>query len=163
MEPHATIARWDDDGSLTLYDANQGVSRAHDTIAEVLGLEPEKLRILSPHVGGGFGSKGTPRPTVIVAALAAKLAGRPVKLAATRQQMFAFVGYRTPSIQRLRLGAAREGNIEALDHLVFEQTSTVREFAEQTAVCSRMMYTAANRRTGHRIAALDVPTPAWMR
>jgi xanthine dehydrogenase YagR molybdenum-binding subunit len=163
MEPHATIARWNDDGSLTLYDSSQGVSRAHDSLAEVLGLEPDQLRIVSPHVGGGFGSKGTPRPNAVIAALAAKLAGRPVKLAATRQQLFAFVGYRTPTIQHMRLGADAEGRLVAIDHQVEEQTSTLKEFAEQTATCTRMMYATPNLRTGHRVAALDVPTPAWMR
>ena len=144
MEPHATIAVWDDDGSLTLYDSTQGVTRAHDSLAEVLDLEPDQLRIVSPHVGGGFGAKGTPRPNAVIAALAAKLAGRPVKLAATRQQLFAFVGYRTPTIQHLRVGADADGTLVAIDHQVSEQTSTLKEFAEQTATCTRMMYGSPN-------------------
>src|SRR5205814_4777408 len=86
-----------------------------------------------------------------------------VKLAITRQQMFAFVGYRTPTIQRLRLGANRDGRLTAIGHEVVEQSSTIREFAEQTAVVTRMMYAAPNRRTTHRLATLDVPTPSWMR
>jgi xanthine dehydrogenase YagR molybdenum-binding subunit len=163
MEPHATLARWGDDGGLTLYDSTQGAPRARDTIAGVFGLPAEKVRVISPHVGGGFGSKGTPRPTAIAAALAARHVGRPVKLTATRQQMFAFVGYRTPTIQRLRLGTDTDGRLQALVHDVAEQTSTVREFAEQTAVPSRMMYASTTRRTSHRVAALDVPTPSWMR
>jgi xanthine dehydrogenase YagR molybdenum-binding subunit len=162
MEPHATLAVWSG-GDLTLYDSTQGAPRARDVIAGVLGLPPERVRVISPHVGGGFGSKGTPRPTVIAAALAARHVERPVKLAATRQQMFAFVGYRTPTIQRVRLGADADGHLQAIAHLVAEQTSTMREFAEQTAVPTRMMYAAPNRRTGHRLAALDVPTPSWMR
>jgi xanthine dehydrogenase YagR molybdenum-binding subunit len=162
MEPHATLALWSG-GDLTLYDSTQGAPRARDTIAKVFGLEPERVRVISPHVGGGFGSKGTPRPTVIAAALAAQHVDRPVKLAATRQQMFAFVGYRTPTIQRVRLGADAEGHLQAIDHVAFEQTSTIREFAEQTTVPTRMMYASPNRRTGHRLAALDVPTPSWMR
>ncbi|MEA2384515.1 MAG: xanthine dehydrogenase YagR molybdenum-binding subunit [Solirubrobacteraceae bacterium] len=162
MEPHATLALWSG-GDLTLYDSTQGAPRARDTIAKVLGLAPERVRVISPHVGGGFGSKGTPRPTVIAAALAAQHVDRPVKLAATRQQMFTFVGYRTPTIQRVRLGADAEGRLHAIDHVAFEQTSTIREFAEQTTVPTRMMYASPNRRTGHRLAALDVPTPSWMR
>ena len=162
MEPHATLALWSG-GDLTLYDSTQGAPRARDTIAKVFGLEPERVRVISPHVGGGFGSKGTPRPTVIAAALAAQHVDRPVKLAATRQQMFTFVGYRTPTIQRVRLGADAEGHLQAIDHVAFEQTSTIREFAEQTTVPTRMMYASPNRRTGHRLAALDVPTPSWMR
>jgi xanthine dehydrogenase YagR molybdenum-binding subunit len=162
LEPHATLALWED-GGLTLYDSSQGAPRARDTIASVFGLPAEKVRVISPHVGGGFGSKGTPRPTAIAAALAARHVERPVKLAATRQQMFAFVGYRTPTIQRMRLGADTDGRLHALVHEVAEQTSTVREFAEQAALPSRMMYASATRRTAHRVAALDVPTPAWMR
>jgi xanthine dehydrogenase YagR molybdenum-binding subunit len=162
MEPHATLAVWSG-GDLTLYDSTQGAPRARDTIADVFGLPPERVRVISPHVGGGFGSKGTPRPTVIAAAMAARHVDRPVKLAATRQQMFTFVGYRTPTIQRVRLGADAEGHLQAIDHVAFEQTSTVREFAEQTTVPTRMMYASPNRRTGHRLAALDVPTPSWMR
>jgi len=162
MEPHATVALWEGD-TLVLYDSNQGAAAARAKIAGVLGLEPDQVRIISPHVGGGFGSKGTPHPHVILAALCAKVTGRPVKLAVTRQQMFALTGYRTPTIQRLRLGADRSGKLSAIGHDVAEQTSTVKEFAEQTAVVTRMMYAAPNRRTSHRLAPLDVPTPSWMR
>jgi xanthine dehydrogenase YagR molybdenum-binding subunit len=119
--------------------------------------------VISPHVGGGFGSKGTPRPHVLVAAMAAQHTHRQVKLAATRQQMFAFTGYRTPTIQRLRLGASREGRLVAIGHDVVEQTSKLTEFAEQTAVVTRMLYASPNRRTSHKLAELDVPTPSWMR
>jgi xanthine dehydrogenase YagR molybdenum-binding subunit len=162
MEPHATMAVWEA-GGVTLYDSTQGAPAARDTIADVLGLERSQVRVISPHVGGGFGSKGTPRPHVVLAALCAKVSGRPVKLAVTRQQMFDITGYRTPTIQRLRLGSDREGRMSAIGHDVVEQTSTVREFAEQTATATRIMYAAPNRRTSHRLAALDVPTPSWMR
>jgi xanthine dehydrogenase YagR molybdenum-binding subunit len=162
MEPHATTAVWDADG-VTLYDSTQGAPAARDSIADVLGLERSQVRVISPHVGGGFGSKGSPRPHVVLAALCAKAAGRPVKLAVTRQQMFDITGYRTPTIQRLRLGADGDGRLTAIGHEVVEQTSTVREFAEQTATATRIMYAAPNRRTSHRLAALDVPTPSWMR
>jgi xanthine dehydrogenase YagR molybdenum-binding subunit len=162
MEPHATLALWRD-GDLTLYESTQGAPMARNAIAKVLGLEPERVRVIAPHVGGGFGSKGTPKPNAIVAALAAHHVQRPVKLAVTRQQMFAITGYRTPTIQRLRLGADSEGRLTAIWHEVFEQSSTLREFAEQTAVPTRTMYAAPNCRTSHRLARLDVPTPTWMR
>ena len=162
MEPHAALAWWDG-GDLTIHDSSQGVAIARQTIARVLGLPRERVRVISEHVGGGFGSKGLPRPTAILAALAAAAVGRPVKVAATRREMFAFTGYRTPTIQRLRLGAARDGRLGAIVHEVVEQTSTVKEFAEQTAVVTRMMYAAPHRRTTHRVAALDVPTPSWLR
>ncbi len=91
------------------------------------------------------------------------VAGRPVKLALTRQQMFALVGYRTPTIQRVRLGAGSDGRLTAIVHDIVEQTSKIKEFAEQTGVPTRMMYAAPNRRVTHRLAALDVPVPSWMR
>jgi xanthine dehydrogenase YagR molybdenum-binding subunit len=95
--------------------------------------------------------------------MAARVVGRPVRLALARQHQFSVVGYRTPTIQRIRLGAGADGVLRAISHEVIEQTSTVREFAEQTAVGTRMMYAAAARRTAHKLARLDVPTPAWMR
>jgi xanthine dehydrogenase YagR molybdenum-binding subunit len=159
MEPHATLAVWEG-GECTLYDSTQGPFSAAKALSDVLGAP---VRVVAPHVGGGFGSKGTPRPHAALAAMAAKIVGRPVKLAVTRQQMFSITGYRTPTIQRMRLGADRDGRLTAIGHDVWEQTSTVREFAEQTATVTRMLYAAPNRRTTHRLAALDVPTPSWMR
>jgi xanthine dehydrogenase YagR molybdenum-binding subunit len=162
MEPHATTAVWEGDG-LTLYDSDQGPYAYREIVAKRLGLEPEQVRVIATHVGGGFGSKGLPRPHVIVAALAAKHVGRPVKLAVTRQQMFTLTGYRTPTIQRLQLGAERDGRLVAIAHDVVEQTSTLEEFAEQTALATRMMYASPSRRATHRLVRLDVPTPSWMR
>ena len=162
MEPHATIAVWEN-GGLTLYDSNQGAWQVAQTIARVLGIPAGQVRVISRHVGGGFGSKGTPRPHVVLAAMCAQHVQRPVKLALTRQQMFTLTGYRTPTIQRLRLGADRDGRLTAIAHDVVEQTSTVQEFAEQTAVPTRMMYASPNRRTTHRLVALNLPTPSWMR
>ncbi|MFF3226966.1 xanthine dehydrogenase family protein molybdopterin-binding subunit [Nocardia suismassiliense] len=168
LEPHACIAIWhpegDDGPRVTLYDSTQGVHTVRTTLAPLFGLEPQQLRVIAPHVGGGFGSKGAPHAHNVLALLAAQRSGgRPVKLALTRQQMFALVGYRTPTIQRIRLGADRNGKLTALAHDVIEQTSRIKEFAEQTAVSSRMMYRVPNRRTSHRLAALDVAVPFWMR
>ncbi|MCG5218566.1 xanthine dehydrogenase family protein molybdopterin-binding subunit [Streptosporangium sp. KLBMP 9127] len=162
MEPHATLALWED-GDLTLYDSIQGVSTGRDSVAKVFGLPPEQVRVHAPHVGGGFGAKGSPRPNAILAAMCARAIRRPVKLAVTRQQMFSFTGYRTPTIQRVRLAADAGGLLTAVAHDVVEQTSRVTEFAEQTAIATRIMYGAPNRGTSHRLARLDVPTPSWMR
>lgn len=167
MEPHACIAVWDESSGrpqVTLYDSTQGVHVVRTTLAPLFGLEPAQFRVRSPHVGGGFGAKGAPHAHNVLAVLAARRShGRPVKFALTRQQMFALVGYRTPTHQRIRLGADHDGRLTALSHEVIETTSRVKEFAEQTAVASRMMYAAPNRRTSHRLAALDVPVPFWMR
>jgi xanthine dehydrogenase YagR molybdenum-binding subunit len=162
MEPHAAMAEWQD-GQLILHDSTQGASTARDTIAQVLGLPAGRVRVISPHVGGGFGSKGTPRPQTVLAAIAAQVAGRPVKVAFTRQQMWPLTGYRTPTIQRVRLGADASGRLTVITHDVIEQTSAIDEFAERTAAVTRMLYAAANRRTTHRLVRLNVPTPSWMR
>jgi xanthine dehydrogenase YagR molybdenum-binding subunit len=162
MEPHATMAVWES-GRLTLYDSTQAPVLVAEAVAKAFGLAPGDVRVIATHVGGGFGSKLRAGPHVIAAAMAARVAGRPVKLAVTRQQMFAVTGYRTPTIQRVRLGAGPDGRLTAIAHDVIEQTSAVSEFAEQTAVATRMMYAAPARRTTHRLAPLDMPRPAWMR
>jgi xanthine dehydrogenase YagR molybdenum-binding subunit len=162
LEMHATMAAWNDDG-VTLHDSNQGPHGVRDDVAKAFALPPERVRVISPYVGGGFGSKAFTHPHVILTVMAAKLAGRPVKCMLTRQQMFSLVGYRTPTIQRVRLATDRDGRLTAIVHEVIEQTSTIEEFAEQTAVATRMMYAAPNRRTTHRLAKLDVPTPSIFR
>jgi xanthine dehydrogenase YagR molybdenum-binding subunit len=162
MEPHATVAAWHGD-ALTVYDATQGPARTAGQIAAVFGLEPGQVRVIAEHVGGGFGAKGMPRANVILAAMAARVTGRPVKCAVTRAQMFAVTGHRAPSIQRVRLGAGPDGRLAAVGHDVVDQTSTLKEFAEQSAVATRHMYAAPHRRTTHRVVRLDVPTPSWMR
>jgi len=163
MEPHATLAMWHEGGGVTIFDSNQGATIVKNTVARAFGLAPEDVRVISPHVGGGFGSKGTPRPHVILAIMASQAVKRPVKLAVTRQQMFALTGYRTPTIQRMRLGSGRDGRLTAICHDAILQTSRIREFGEQAALPTRMMYAAPNRRTTHRLVALNVPTPSWMR
>ena len=178
MEPHATVAAWQDDTltcwlpggqpprppeKLVLYDATQGPSRTAGQVAAVFGLEPGQVRVIAEHVGGGFGAKGMPRANVILAAMAARMTGRPVKCAVTRPQMFTVTGHRAPSIQRVRLGAGPDGRLTALCHDVIDQTSTLKEFTEQSAVATRHMYAAPHRRTTHRVVRLDVPTPSWMR
>jgi xanthine dehydrogenase YagR molybdenum-binding subunit len=163
MEPHTTVAVWADDG-FTLYDSTQGAHSVRTTLASLFGLDPGKIHVIAPHVGGGFGSKGEPHAHDALACLAARaVPGRPVKFTLTRQHMFAVAGHRTPTIQRIRLGADRDGRLTAIVHDVIEQTARIKEFAEQTAVPTRMMYAARSRRTTHRLAALDVPVPSWMR
>jgi xanthine dehydrogenase YagR molybdenum-binding subunit len=163
MEPHAAIASWDSAGALIIYDSTQGPAADRDTIAAVLGLDPGRVRVVSPHVGGGFGSKGTTRPHAILAAIAARAVGRPVKVALTRQQMFTLTGHRTPTIQHVELGADADGRLTAVAHDVIEHTAARTEFAEQTAACTRVMYGTPAMRTTHRLARLNVPAPSWMR
>jgi xanthine dehydrogenase YagR molybdenum-binding subunit len=162
LEPHTTVAVWNED-SVTLYDANQGPHPIRDTVATAFKLPPERVRVISQYVGGAFGSKVDTHPHVLLAVMAAQVARRPVKLALTRQQMYALAGYRSPTIQRVQLGAERDGQLTAIAHDIVEQTATIHEFADPTAVPTRVMYAAPNRRTTHRLARLDVPATAWMR
>jgi xanthine dehydrogenase YagR molybdenum-binding subunit len=162
MEPHAVVAHWDE-GRLVLNETSQGVWGLRGTVAELFGLEPDAITVHSPHIGGGFGSKGTIRPHTVVAVMAARALERPVKLVTTRRQMFAFTGYRTPTIQRVRLGADRDGRIAVISHEAFSQTSQLKEFTEQTATVARVMYAGKHRRSTHRVTRLDVPSPSWYR
>lgn len=163
MEPHTTTARWDGD-RLLLHTSTQGVHVVRSALAPLFGLDEAQVRVVSPYVGGGFGSKGKPHSPAVLVALAARMVpGRPVKLALTRRQMFELVGYRTATVSRIRLAADRDGRLSAISHEAIGQTSKVVEFTEQTAVPSRTMYAAANRLTTHRYARLDVPIPFWMR
>jgi xanthine dehydrogenase YagR molybdenum-binding subunit len=162
MEPHATIAAWDGD-VLTLYDASQSVTSCRSNVAQTFEIPEEKVRVISRFTGGGFGSKYVPYGHVILAALGAREIGRPVKLVLTRQQMFPGTSHRTRTAQRMRLGAARDGGIEAIAHESWVHTSTHDEFVEQVGVMTRSMYAGANRLTRHRVVRLNVPTPDIMR
>ncbi|WP_308405696.1 xanthine dehydrogenase family protein molybdopterin-binding subunit [Streptomyces tardus] len=167
MEPHTTTALWQENRghpSLTLYDSTQNPHGVRRTLATVLGLPADAIRCVAHYVGGGFGSKGLPHANVVAAALAARaVPGRTVRLPLTRQQTFTLGGHRTPTVQRVRLGADEGGRIRAISHEAWEHTSRIKEFAEQTAAISRMMYTAEHRTTAHRLLPLDVPVPTWMR
>jgi xanthine dehydrogenase YagR molybdenum-binding subunit len=166
MEPHTTVAVWDDSAEvlLTLYDSTQGVHQVRTALAPVLGLREDQVRVVAPHVGGGFGSKGLPHAHNVLASLAARLVpGRPVKLALTRQQTFSLAGHRTPTIQRVRLGAGPDGHLMGTAHDVVQHVSKVKDFVEQVATGTRKMYASVNRRTSHRLAPLDVPVSSWMR
>ncbi|GLX21617.1 xanthine dehydrogenase family protein molybdopterin-binding subunit [Streptomyces lavendulae] len=164
MEPHAATAVWDADGErLTVYDSSQGAGLVRTVLASLFGLAEERVTVHSEHVGGGFGCKGTPRPHVVLAVMAARHTGRPVKLALPRAHLPAVVGHRAPTLHRVRLGARPDGTLTALAHEVTTHTSRIREFVEQAAVPARVMYAAPGLLTAHRVVPLDVPTPSWMR
>ncbi|MFF1508496.1 xanthine dehydrogenase family protein molybdopterin-binding subunit [Streptomyces sp. NPDC058326] len=162
MEPHASTAWWDG-GELTVYDSSQGSTTVRDVLAQLLKVPGDRVTVVSAYVGGGFGSKGTPRPQVVLAAMASRHLGRPVRVVLPRRELASVVGHRAPTVQRVRIGADADGVIGALAHEVVTQTSTVREFVEQAAVPARVMYTSPHSRTSHRVVALDVPSPSWMR
>lgn len=161
MEPHVATAWWDG-GRLDMVDSDQGITWVADELARMFSLEPSAVRVRSEHVGGGFGSKGV-RPPQVAAAMAAAELGRLVRVSLTRRQMFSVTGYRSPTVQRVRLGAGADGRLRALEHTSLNQTSTVYEFVEPGAGVARTMYDAVAHRTENRVVRLDVPSPTWMR
>ena len=163
MESHTSVAIWND-GILTMYESTQGVHSFQAGLAPLFGLEPEQVRVISPYVGGGFGSKLGVHAQAVLAAMAAReLPGRAVKVALTRQQMFSLSGYRPPTSQHVRLGAELDGTLTAVAVDVLEQSSRTKEFIEGSDGPARMMYAAPQRRTTNRPVVLDVPVPSWMR
>lgn len=162
MEPHAAAATWDGD-RLTVYCSDQGPSWTATTLAGLLGVPVDDVEVVAEYVGGGFGSKAAPRPPIMLAALAARHVGRPVKVALDRPQSVDLTTYRSPSRQRLRLGASRDGDITALIHEATGQTSRLVTYADQTVTPSRLLYDVPDCRTTTSAVPLDVSTPGWVR
>jgi xanthine dehydrogenase YagR molybdenum-binding subunit len=162
MEPHATIARWDGD-RLTLYTANQLLPRGIDTVAGTLRIPKDQVRLVSRYIGGGFGAKLQVQADAILAAMAARMVNRPVKLALTRQQVFAVTTHRSDTIQRLRLAADRDGTLQAVAHESWSGNTPGQEDFESAAMATRNIYATPALMTAHRRAALDLPVSAAMR
>ena len=164
MEPHATVARWEGD-RLTVWTATQYISGAQETLAKMFGMKPEDVRIISPFVGGGFGSKGNTWPPVTLTAMAARMVGRPVKLVLERRQMYSSNGYRPRTIQYLKLGAAKDGTLTALRHDGISQMSlgNFGEYSEPVALPSEMLYAVANAAVTHRLVGVNQGLPTYMR
>lgn len=162
MEPHAAVARWAGD-RLTIHCAVQLVESAHKSIAATLKVDPDKVQVISEFIGGGFGGKLPVTAEAVLAALAARELKRPVKIVLTRQQMFHVTTHRPASIQRVRLGAERDGTLTALAHESYAQSARADEFAEPVVSSTRSLYAAPHRLTAQRIAALDLPVADSMR
>jgi xanthine dehydrogenase YagR molybdenum-binding subunit len=162
MEPHATIARWDGD-SLTLYDSTQWPFGVRQRMAAVFGIPAENVRVVSPFVGGAFGSKGTAWSHVALAAMASRVVHQPVRLVLTRPQMFGWVGHRPQTQQQVRLGADDAGALQAVTHDVVSETSIVDEFVEPCGVFSRDLYAVRNYSMSHALARLNVSKPTFQR
>jgi len=161
MEPHATIAAWDGD-KVTLWTSNQMIAWSKGDVARTLSIPPENVRLDSPFVGGGFGGKLFVRADAILAALAAKAARRPVKLALTRPMMMNNTTHRPATIQRVRLGATRDGKLTAIAHS--STSGNLPDGKPETAVSqTKLLYAAPNRETFMKLATLDLPEGNAMR
>lgn len=161
MEPHATVALWENSDQLTLYDATQGVGLTGTIAAYFFGLKPENVRVIAPFVGGGFGCKGLWLHTLLVA-MAAKAAGRPVKLALTRQMMQTNVGHRAATIQRVALGTDASGKLSVMRHHT-DSYNNLTEFFEPSGKQSLVLYEAPLREVTYNVARLNRGTPTFMR
>jgi xanthine dehydrogenase YagR molybdenum-binding subunit len=155
MEPHASIAAWNGD-RLTLWTANQMIDWSVGDLAKTLGIPKGNVRLISPYIGGGFGGKLFIRADALLAALGARAAGRPVKVALTRPMMFNNTTHRPATIQRIRIGANPDGRITAIGH---ESLSGDLQGGKAEAVVrsTRVVYAGDNRMTATRLAALDLP------
>lgn len=162
MELLSTIAQWSN-GKLTLHDKTQWVPNTQGYMATVFGLREADVRVISPFVGGAFGSSLRPWAHPVVAALAARAVRRPVKLVVKRNQMFTSHGHRPYTVQRVALGAARDGRLTAIVHEGFAQTSLYEENTEALVNVSRMLYQSPNCITKYRLVRGNIQTPLYMR
>jgi xanthine dehydrogenase YagR molybdenum-binding subunit len=162
MEPHATIAAWEGE-HLTLYDASQGIFNERKIVAQTFGVPAENVRVVSYFIGGGFGSKGSTWSHVVLAAMAARAVGRPVKIALSRRQMFGPVGGRPRTVQHIALGATKDGTLTAIRHVSTSATSEFEEWMEPCAVATRMLYASPNAETDHKLVRINMGTPTFMR
>ncbi|WP_257555270.1 aldehyde oxidoreductase molybdenum-binding subunit PaoC [Sphingobium sp. CFD-2] len=161
MEPHATIAAWNGD-KLTLWTSNQMIAWSVGEMAATLKIPKENIRLVSPYIGGGFGAKLFLRADALLAALGARMVGRPVKVAIARPQIPNNTTHRPATIQRIRIGADRQGVIDAIAHEVWSG-DLPGGGAETAAQQTRLLYRGPNRLTTHRLSTLDLPEGNAMR
>jgi xanthine dehydrogenase YagR molybdenum-binding subunit len=162
MEPYASTVVFEAGGKLTIYDKTQGVQNVQRYVCSVLGMAPDDVRVMSPFVGGAFGSGLRPQYEVALAALAARALKRSVRLVLTRQQMYG-LGYRPAMIQQIELGANAGGTLDAIAHEAITVTSQYENFHRQETGWSGLLYKCTNAKYAHRLARLDLATSCDMR
>ncbi|MDT7793610.1 MAG: xanthine dehydrogenase YagR molybdenum-binding subunit, partial [Mycobacterium sp.] len=162
MEIPATVASWDGD-RLTVWDKVQSISGAQKTYADAFGVPSDHVRVISPFVGGAFGSAGTTWPHQLLAAFAARQIRRPVKLLLTRKQYYSGIGYRPTSRQRMAIGSDRTGRIGSIVHEARTETSRYNAYEDNLMTGARFMYGSPNMRSTYRVVPLDINPPTFMR
>jgi xanthine dehydrogenase YagR molybdenum-binding subunit len=163
MEPHATVASWDADGMLTVWEPTQWVDGTRAAFADWFQLPRDRVRVISPFVGGAFGAKLLTQAHTPLAAMAARELGRPVKLVLTRPQAFSGISPRPALRQRVALAADAEGRLQALVHDAVNETSVDDVYIEAVCRTSRFTYAVPNLRTTYQVVPVDAVTPTWMR
>src|SRR5215208_5749014 len=162
MEPHGAIAVWQGD-KLTIFDKTQEVYNVREHLASRLGVPEENVTVISPFVGGAFGSSLRPNYYPALTAMAARELKRPVKVVYTRRQMYTGHGYRPYTIQNVSLGAEASGKLTAMIHTAVHNTSSFEEFSDNTTGFTRQVYACPNLFAPTLIVPTDLPTPTWMR
>jgi xanthine dehydrogenase YagR molybdenum-binding subunit len=162
MEMFAATAVWEGDGRITVYDKTQGPQNCRDYVAKVFAMPPAKVRVLSPYVGGGFGSGLRPQYELPLAVLAARALKRSVQVTLTRQQMFG-LGYRAGNIQSLALAADCDGRLASFRHEFIGMTSQFEAFQRNYVTWSSLLYTCPNTELVQKLVKLDQNTPCDMR
>jgi xanthine dehydrogenase YagR molybdenum-binding subunit len=162
MEPHAAIAAWQGD-KLTIFDKTQEVYGVRTHLASSFGVPEENVNVVSPFVGGAFGSSLRPNYYPALTAMAARELKRPVKVVYTRTQMFSGHGYRPYTIQKVALGAERSGKLSAMIHEVVHNTSSFEQFSDGTTNFTRQVYACPNLFAPLKVTDTDLNTPTWMR
>ncbi len=162
MELYASTVVFEQGGKLTIYDKTQGVQNVQRYVVNVLGMEPDKVRVMSPYVGGAFGSGLRPQYQVVLAALAARALQRSVRLVLTRQQMYV-LGYRPAMTQQIRLGANANGTLAATAHEAITVTSQFENYYRQETGWSGLLYKCDHAHYTHKLARLDLATSSDMR
>ncbi len=162
MEPHATIAWWEGE-KLTVYDSTQYITGDKMSLARILNIAQDDVHVMSPLVGGGFGSKGSTWSHVILAAMAAKITQRPVKLVLGREQMFGPVGARPTTVNMIKIAANTDGKITAIKHDAIIHTSVMEDFIEETVGPSRVLYQSGSNETSLKMVEMNVGVPTFMR
>jgi xanthine dehydrogenase YagR molybdenum-binding subunit len=162
MELYATTAVWDKDGKLTVYDKTQGVQNVQRYLCKVFDKKSDDVRVMSPFMGGGFGSGLRPQYQVVLAVLGAIALKRTVRLVLTRQQMYS-LGYRPETIERLTLGAKVDGTLVGMTHEAIAVTSQFEEFSRNDTGWGALLYKCPNTKFEHKLVRLDLPTSTDMR
>jgi xanthine dehydrogenase YagR molybdenum-binding subunit len=162
MEPFAATAVWEGDDRITVFDKTQGPQNCRNYVAGVFGMPRDKVRVLSPYVGGGFGSGLRPQYELLLAVLAARALKRSVRVTLTRQQMFT-LGYRAANVHELVLAANSDGNLASFRHEAVSMTSQFEDFQRDLVNWSSLLYRCANADLGQRLVKLDQNTPCDMR
>ncbi len=163
MEPHATIAIWENDKKLMLYDATQGVKGVQGVMAYFFNLEKDDVQVTSPFVGGGFGCKGGQWGHLFLAAMAAQTVKRPVKLVITRNMMSTNVGRRPETIQKVALASDKSGKLAAIRHENSSYQTSFSDYFEQSGTQTKVLYAAPMREITYKIADFTVGSPTFMR